>query len=162
MVDDAVTNRNHELLNPKVEPSSQRPPCQGQSSSGPDIIGLSSALRLVLRQVETVATTDSTVLILGETGTGKEVIARAIHNLSSRRHRNLVRADCASIPAGLLESELFGHEKGAFTGAIPRNIGRFELADRRRPVLGEGPAISLELQSKLLRIIPEHEIQRLR
>ncbi len=161
MVDDAVTNRNHELLNPKVEPSSQRPPCQGQSSSGPDIIGLSSALRLVLRQVETVATTDSTVLILGETGTGKEVIARAIHNLSSRRHRNLVRADCASIPAGLLESELFGHEKGAFTGAIARNIGRFELADGGTLFLDEAGDIPLELQSKLLRVLQEQELERL-
>src|SRR5258705_1250860 len=161
MVDDAVTNRNHELLNPKVEPSSQRPPCQGQSGSGPDIIGLSSALRLVLRQVETVATTDSTVLILGETGTGKEVIARAIHNLSSRRHRNLGRADCASIPAGLLESELFGHEKGAFTGAIARNIGRFELADGGTLFLDEAGDIPLELQSKLLRVLQEQELERL-
>src|SRR5258707_2983753 len=161
MVDDAVTNRNHELLNPRVEPSSRRPLGQGQSSSGPDIIGLSSALRLVLRQVETVATTDSTVLIVGETGTGKEVIARAIHNLSSPRRRNLVRADCASIPAGLLESELFGHEKGAFTGAIARNIGRFELADGGTLFLDEAGDIPLELQSKLLRVLQEQDLERL-
>jgi formate hydrogenlyase transcriptional activator len=93
-----------------------------------EIIGSSSVLKRVLQNVETVATTDSTVLIYGETGTGKELIARAIHNLSDRRERTLVKVNCAAIPTGLLESELFGHEKGAFTGAIDRRIGRFELA----------------------------------
>src|SRR6267142_6421847 len=91
-----------------------------------EIVGESLALKRILEQLKTVAPTDSTILILGETGTVKELIARAIHNLSARRHRGLVRADCASIPAGLLESELFGHERGAFTGAIARTIGRFE------------------------------------
>src|SRR6185369_13232741 len=102
-----------------------------------EIIGNSAALKLVLKEVETVADTDSTVLIYGETGTGKELIARAIHNLSQRRHRTLVGVNCAAIPTGLLESEMFGHERGAFTGAIERRIGRFELADRGTIFLAE-------------------------
>jgi formate hydrogenlyase transcriptional activator len=126
-----------------------------------DIIAGSSSLKRVLKQVETVAATDSTVLILGETGTGKELIARAIHNLSPRRERPLVRADCSSIPAGLLESELFGHERGAFTGAVTRNVGRFELADKGTLFLDEVGDIPLELQSKLLRVLQEQELERL-
>jgi formate hydrogenlyase transcriptional activator len=128
---------------------------------GLNIIGASPALHRVMSQVEAVAATDSTVLILGETGTGKELISKAIHNLSSRRHRSLVRADCGSIPVGLLESELFGHEKGAFTGAIARNIGRFELAHEGTLFLDEVGDIPLELQSKLLRVLQEQELERL-
>lgn len=126
-----------------------------------EIIGNSSALKLVLKEVETVADTDSTILIYGETGTGKELIARAIHNLSQRRHRTLVRVNCAAIPTGLLESEMFGHERGAFTGAIERRIGRFELADRGTIFLDEVEDIPLELQPKLLRVLQEHEFERL-
>lgn len=126
-----------------------------------EIIGQSPALKRVLEQVETVAGTDSTVLILGETGTGKELIARAIHNLSARRSGALVRADCASIPAGLLESELFGHERGAFTGAYTREIGRFELASGGTLFLDEAGDIPPELQSKLLRVLQEQELERL-
>jgi formate hydrogenlyase transcriptional activator len=132
----------------------------GADGSG-EIIGQSRALKRVLEQVATVAGTDSTVLILGETGTGKERIARAIHNLSSRRGSSLVRADCASIPAGLLESELFGHERGAFTGAFTRAIGRFELANGGTLFLDEAGDIPLELQSKLLRVLQEQELERL-
>jgi len=161
MIDDAGTNKNHGLLESKAESSSQRLLGEGQNRSGIDIIGTSGTLDRVLGQVETVAATDSTVLILGETGTGKDLIARAIHNLSSRRQRSLVRADCASIPAGLLESELFGHEKGAFTGAITRNIGRVELADGGTLFLDEVGDIPLELQSKLLRVLQEQELERL-
>ena len=126
-----------------------------------EILGQSWNLQRALSRMEIVAATGSTVLILGETGTGKELVAREIHNLSSRRERSLIRADCASIPAGLLESELFGHEKGAFTGAIARNIGRFELADRGTLFLDEVGDIPLELQSKLLRVLQEQEFERL-
>ena len=126
-----------------------------------EIIGSSSVLKRVLQNVETVATTDSTVLIYGETGTGKELIARAIHNLSDRRERTLVKVNCAAIPTGLLESELFGHEKGAFTGAIDRRIGRFELAHQGTIFLDEVEDIPPELQSKLLRVLQEQEFERL-
>jgi len=126
-----------------------------------EIIGNSPALKRVLQDVETVAATDSTVLIYGETGTGKELIAHAIHNLSQRRERTLVKVNCAAIPTGLLESEFFGHEKGAFTGAIDRRIGRFELADQGTIFLDEVEDIPLELQSKLLRVLQEHEFERL-
>jgi transcriptional regulator with GAF, ATPase, and Fis domain len=119
------------------------------------------ALKEVLGQVMTVAPTDSTVLIEGETGTGKELIARAIHNLSPRSGRNFVKFNCAAIPLGLLESELFGHEKGAFTGAIARKIGRFELADRGTLFLDEIGDIPLELQAKLLRVLQEQQFERL-
>ncbi len=126
-----------------------------------DIIGGSAALRSVLEQVETVAPTDSTVLICGETGTGKELIARAIHERSSRRDRTFVKINCAAIPLGLLESELFGHEKGAFTGAITRKIGRFELANQGSLFLDEVGDIPPELQPKLLRVLQEQEFERL-
>ena len=125
------------------------------------IIGRSPALRETLQLVETVAATDSTVLLLGETGTGKELIARAIHNLSLRRSHAFVKVNCAAIPTGLLESELFGHEKGAFTGAVAPRMGRFELADRGTLVLDEIGDIPLELQPKLLRVLQEREIERL-
>ena len=126
-----------------------------------EIIGNSQVLKRVLQDVETVAVTDSTVLIYGETGTGKELIAHAIHNLSQRRERTLVKVNCAAIPTGLLESEFFGHERGAFTGAIDRRIGRFELAHQGTIFLDEVEDIPLELQSKLLRVLQEQEFERL-
>jgi formate hydrogenlyase transcriptional activator len=125
------------------------------------IVGKSPALRKVLEHVAIVAPTDSTVLLYGETGTGKELIARAIHNLSSRCDRPYVRMNCAAIPSGLLESELFGHERGAFTGALMQRKGRFELADRGTLFLDEIGDISLELQPKLLRAVQEQEFERL-
>ncbi|HJZ75349.1 MAG TPA: sigma 54-interacting transcriptional regulator [Vicinamibacterales bacterium] len=126
-----------------------------------EIVGNSAALRHVLQQVEIVAPTDSTVLIQGETGTGKELIARAIHNVSERRARTFVKLNCAAIPTGLLESELFGHEKGAFTGAIAQKVGRFELAHGGTLFLDEVGDIPLELQSKFLRVLQEQEFERL-
>lgn len=125
------------------------------------IIGQSAALRKVLQMVEHVAVGDSTVLLLGETGTGKELIARAIHNCSSRRDQSFVKVNCAAIPSGLLESELFGHERGAFTGAITQKVGRLELADQGSLFLDEIGDISLELQPKLLRVLQEREFERL-
>ncbi|HEX4037628.1 MAG TPA: sigma 54-interacting transcriptional regulator [Acidobacteriaceae bacterium] len=126
-----------------------------------NIVGQSPALKTALHLVSVVAPTDSSVLILGETGTGKELIARAIHNLSSRRERSFVKLNCASIPLGLLESELFGHEKGAFTGAIAQKTGRFELAHKGTLFLDEVGDIPLELQAKLLRVLQEREFERL-
>jgi formate hydrogenlyase transcriptional activator len=126
-----------------------------------EIIGQSRALKAILRDVETVAPTDSTVLIHGETGTGKELMARAIHDLSQRRQGTFVKLNCAAIPTGLLESEMFGHEKGAFTGAIAQRIGRFELANRGTMFLDEVGEIPLELQTKLLRVLQEREFERL-
>jgi formate hydrogenlyase transcriptional activator len=125
------------------------------------IVGKSAALQGMLKQAAVVAPTNATVLLYGETGTGKELIARAIHELSPRRNRNLVRVNCAAIPAGLLESELFGHERGAFTGAVTRAIGRFELANNGTLFLDEVGDIPLELQAKLLRAIQEREFERL-
>jgi len=126
-----------------------------------DIVGRSDALHRVLEQVATVAPTDATVLLHGETGTGKELIARAIHNLNARRDHPFVRINCAAIPSGLLESELFGHERGAFTGALMQKKGRFELADHGSLFLDEIGDISLELQPKLLRAVQEQEFERL-
>jgi formate hydrogenlyase transcriptional activator len=126
-----------------------------------EIIGQSAALRTVLSQIETVAPTDSTVLIYGDTGTGKELVARALHNLSSRGKNAFVKLNCAAIPTGLLESELFGHERGAFTGAISQRIGRFELANNGTVFLDEIGEIPLELQPKLLRVLQEREFERL-
>ena len=126
-----------------------------------DIVGKSTALRKVLDQVAIVAPTGSTVLLHGETGTGKELLARAIHNLSPRRERTFVRLNCAAIPSGLVESELFGHEKGAFTGALIQKRGRFELADGGTLFLDEIGDITLELQPKLLRALQEREFERL-
>ncbi|HCU2416110.1 TPA: formate hydrogenlyase transcriptional activator FlhA [Klebsiella pneumoniae] len=126
-----------------------------------EIIGRSEAMNNVLKQVEMVAHSDSTVLILGETGTGKELIARAIHNLSGRNGRRMVKMNCAAMPAGLLESDLFGHERGAFTGASAQRIGRFELADKSSLFLDEVGDMPLELQPKLLRVLQEQEFERL-
>jgi formate hydrogenlyase transcriptional activator len=126
-----------------------------------DIVGESKALCRVLSDIETVAPTDSTVLIYGETGTGKELVARAVHDLSSRKANAFVRLNCAAIPTGLLESDLFGHEKGAFTGAIAQRVGRFELAHRGTIFLDEIGEIPLELQPKLLRVLQEREFERL-
>ena len=126
-----------------------------------EIVGDSAALRRTLEQLEVVASTDSTVLLLGETGTGKELLARAIHDRSTRRERTFVKINCAAIPSGLLESELFGHEKGAFTGAIKQKMGRFEVADGGTLFLDEIGEIPLELQPKLLRVLQEKEFERI-
>jgi formate hydrogenlyase transcriptional activator len=136
-----------------------RKPEPRESSFLDTIVGRRGSLRATLSQVEAVAGTNTTVLITGETGTGKEVIARAIHELSPRRNRNLVKVNCAAMPAGLLESELFGHERGAFPGAINSHVGRFALADRGTLFLDEIGDMPLELQPKLLRVLQEREFE---
>ena len=124
------------------------------------IVGMSQAIGKVLGSVEQVAQTDATVLVTGETGTGKELIARAIHSRSVRKCNLLVKVNCAALPAGLIESELFGHEKGAFTGALSRKIGRFEMADGGTIFLDEIGDLQLELQAKLLRVLQDGEFER--
>ena len=126
-----------------------------------EIVGESAALKQVLREVEIVAPTDSTVLILGETGTGKELVAKAVHNLSRRAAHQFVKLNCAAIPSSLLEAELFGHERGAFTGAVNQRIGRFETANRGTLFLDEIGDLPLEVQPKLLRVLQEQEFERL-
>ena len=126
-----------------------------------EIVGESATLKQVLDKARTVAPSDATVLILGETGTGKELIARAIHRMSSRKNASFVKLNCAAIPAGLLESELFGHEKGAFTGAVSQKIGRLELADKGTLFLDELGELPLEVQPKLLRVLQDQEFERL-
>ena len=132
-----------------------------ESLSFEEIVGKSTALKRVLGQAEVVAPTDATVLLLGETGTGKEMVAQAIHRLSTRRKRPFITLNCAAIPTGLLESELFGYERGAFTGALAQKIGRFELAHQGTLFLDEVGDIPLELQPKLLRALQEKEFERL-
>ena len=146
---------------PRSDESLRHEPKQAQASFLDTIVGRHGGLRAVLSQLEIVAPTNATVLISGETGTGKELIARAIHELSPRQNRNLVKLNCAAIPSGLLESELFGHERGAFTGALMQKKGRFELADGGSLFLDEIGDISLELQPKLLRAVQEQEFERL-
>jgi DNA-binding NtrC family response regulator len=157
-------SRSRQLQPCKHKPADEAPDGEDElrnDISFPEIIGHSAALRHVLTAVETVAPTDATVLLSGETGTGKELIARAIHTLSGRRASPFVTLNCAAIPTGLLESELFGHEKGAFTGAIGRRIGRFELAHRGTLLLDEVGDLPLELQPKLLRVLQERAFERL-
>jgi len=146
---------------PIADKSGTDEPGRARASFLDTIVGRHGGLRAVLSQVEIVAPTNATVLISGETGTGKELIARAIHELSPRHNRNLVKLNCAAIPAGLLESELFGHERGAFTGALMQKKGRFELADGGTLFLDEIGDIPLELQAKLLRAVQEQEFERL-
>lgn len=142
-------------------PSSYRDPGYSRSSALDMIVGRSPALECVLQEVRRVATTDSTVLIQGETGTGKELIARAIHDLSPRQAAPFQRVNCAAIPRDLLESDLFGHEKGAFTGAVAQKLGRFELAGHGTIFLDEIGELPLDMQPKLLRVLQEREFERL-
>lgn len=160
-VENALAFEEIEALNEKLQQEKVYLEEEVRTEQFGDIVGESSALLSVLKNVETVAPTESTVLICGETGTGKELIARALHDLSPRRDRTFVKLNCAAIPMGLLESELFGHEKGAFTGAIAQKIGRFELASEGTLFLDEVGDIPLELQPKLLRVLQEQEFERL-
>ncbi len=161
-VDNALTYRRVEELNAQLAEEKVYLEDEIRNEHQFDeIIGSSKALKTILKQIETVAPTDSTVLIYGETGTGKELVARAIHALSSRLQGTFIKLNCAAIPTGLLESEMFGHEKGAFTGAIAQRIGRFELAHRGSVFLDEVGEIPLELQGKLLRVLQEREFERL-
>ena len=161
-VENALNFRDLEALKEKLAQEKLYLEDEIRSDSGfEEIIGESPALRQVLQMVETVAPSDSTVLLLGETGTGKELIARAIHDHSRRKGRTFVKLNCAAIPTGLLESELFGHEKGAFTGAIAQKIGRLELADQGSLFLDEVGDIPVEIQPKLLRALQEREFERL-
>jgi formate hydrogenlyase transcriptional activator len=161
-VENALTFEEIETLNDKLakEKAYLEDEVRTEHEFG-DIVGESISLREVLKRAETVAPTDSTVLVCGETGTGKELIGRAVHELSGRRERTFVKLNCAAIPSGLLESELFGHEKGAFTGAISQKIGRFELAHEGTLFLDEVGDIPPELQPKLLRVLQEQEFERL-
>ncbi len=161
-IENARTAREVEQLRSRLEHEKRF--LEGESRTHlhfEEIIGESSAVKYVLDQVAIVAASDATVLILGETGTGKGLIARAIHNTSKRRDRGFITLNCAAIPTGLLESELFGHEKGAFTGAVSQKIGRLELADKGTLFLDEIGEIPLELQPKLLRVLQDHEFERL-
>jgi len=157
-------HRGRQIEQLKHTPATVTPDAEHElrsKTSFSEIVGQSAALRHVFKDVEIVAPTDSTVLIYGETGTGKELIARAIHNLSRRSSAPFVKINCAAIPTGLLESELFGHEKGAFTGAIAQRVGRFELADGGTLFLDEIGDLPLELQAKLLRVLQDQEFERL-
>src|SRR5258708_3499973 len=143
----------------RADQRTARKPERRESSFLDTIVGRRGSLRTILNQLEAVAGAKTTVLITGETGTGKEVIARAIHELSPRRNSNMVKVNCAAMPAGLLESELFGHERGAFTGAINSHVGRFALADRGTLFLDEIGDMPLELQPNLLRVLTELEFE---
>jgi formate hydrogenlyase transcriptional activator len=160
-----LENRNGEYrfssASPGDSPQNAENQAQKRIAGFEGIVGQSAALRAVLEQIEMVAPTDSTVLLLGETGTGKELIARAIHECGLRKNRSLVKVNCAAIPSGLLESEVFGHERGAFTGATTQKIGRIELADHGTLFLDEIGDMPLELQPKLLRVLQEREFERL-
>src|SRR5712664_1234890 len=158
----AAADSMHSGLRPDVASERrQAKKCREVNDGFGEIVGASEAIRKVLELVRTVAPTNSTALIEGETGTGKELIARAIHEHSSRRDRSFVRLNCAAIPLGLLESELFGHERGAFTGAVMRKVGRFEAANQGTLFLDEVGDIPPELQPKLLRVLQEGEFERL-
>jgi formate hydrogenlyase transcriptional activator len=160
-VENAFAFEEIEALNAKLQQEKVYLEDEVRAEHFGDIVGENGALRAVLKKVETVAPTQSTVLVCGETGTGKELVARALHDLSPRKGRTFVKLNCAAIPTGLLESELFGHEKGAFTGAIAQKVGRFELANEGTLFLDEVGDIPLELQPKLLRVLQEQEFERL-